>query len=85
MLTVAVSRFLAAAGFKLLEPGENSKYSPRIVSYWQMVPCHAAQVVPKKESPGGVLHAPRHFHHILHDLLDRCVRNGHVDGPDGHH
>jgi hypothetical protein len=26
-----------------------------------------------------------HFHHVLHDLFDRGIGNGHVDGPDGYH
>lgn len=32
-----------------------------------------------------MLDAAAHLHHVLHDFLDGCILNGHVDGPNGDH
>lgn len=58
---------------------------PGIVADWEMVASHAAEIVSEKETPCRVLHTARHLHHVLHNLLDRRVRNRHVDCPDRHH
>jgi hypothetical protein len=39
----------------------------------------------KKEPSSGMLNAPRHFHHILHNLLHRSSWYGHVDSANGNH
>lgn len=39
----------------------------------------------KEETSCRVLHAPRHFHHVLHDLFDWCTWDRHVNGPNGNH
>lgn len=50
-----------------------------------MISCHAAQVMPEEQSPRGMLYSPRHFHQILHDFFDRCIRYRHIDCSYGHH
>lgn len=74
---MGVSRYLAAQW-----KGESS---PGFGPDRQVVPCLTTEVMSEEQPTYGVEHAPAHLHHILHDLLDGCVGNGHVYGTDGDH
>lgn len=50
-----------------------------------MVTGLASEVVAQEQAADGVLDAAAHLHHVLHDLLDGGVLDGHVDGADGDH
>jgi hypothetical protein len=41
--------------------------------------------VPKEETTDGMEDTARHFHHVLHDFLYWCIRNGHVNGANCDH
>jgi hypothetical protein len=43
------------------------------------------KVVPQKQTTNRVLDSATHLHHVLHDLLDRRILNGHVDSADSDH
>ena len=64
--------------------GRSSHYIPLVIANWKMFAGHTTQVEAEKESPGRVLHAACHFHHVLHDLFPRRFY-GHVHGSDGDH
>lgn len=66
----------------LAKRGENV---PWVVAHRKVVARHPAQVVSKEQAACRVLHAASHLHHVLHDLLDRRLGDGHVNGPNGHH
>ena len=39
----------------------------------------------EEQSSDRVEYSPRHLQHVFHDLLHRCVGDGHVDGSDSNH
>ena len=58
---------------------------PLAVARRKAVASLAGQIVAQEEAADGVLDAATHLHHVLHDLLDGRILNGHVDGADGDH
>lgn len=50
-----------------------------------MVASLASEVVTEEQATDGMLHAAAHLHHILHDLLDGRILNGHINCADGDH
>jgi hypothetical protein len=58
---------------------------PLAVALWKVVTRLAGEIVAQKQTADGVLDSATHLHHVLHDLLDGRILNGHVDGADGAH
>jgi hypothetical protein len=58
---------------------------PVAVAGREVVTRLAGQIVAQEQAADGVLDAATHLHHVLHDLLDGRILNGHVDGADGAH
>ena len=58
---------------------------PLAVAGWEAVACLAGKVVAQKQAANGVLDTATHLHHVLHNLLDGRILNGHVNGAHGDH
>ena len=50
-----------------------------------MIPCPATEIVTEEQPSDRVQDTARHLQHVLHDLLDGCVRDRHVHGTDSNH
>ena len=57
----------------------NSLDSPLILSDRQAIPRLTREVMPQEQSSRRMLNTSSHLHHVLHDLLDGSVGDGHVD------
>lgn len=55
------------------------------VAHGQMVARLPGEIVSQEQAANGVLYAAAHLHHVLHDLLDGRILNGHVHGADSNH
>ena len=50
-----------------------------------MISCLTRKIVSEEQSASRMLNAPGHFHHILHNLLNRSIWDAHVHCADGDH
>lgn len=60
-------------------------HAPVVVSDREMVPRLPRKIMPQEKTSSRMLHTSRHLHHILHDLLNRRIRDTHIDRANGDH
>jgi hypothetical protein len=58
---------------------------PLAIASRKVVARLAGKIVPQEQAANGMLDSATHLHHILHNLLDWRIFNGHVHGADGAH